>query len=141
MTTTQTLPVQIALNQRTQLSPFRMQQQINVWSKRAHYLQMEKKRTKEEHEMELVATKGKYDDMIELKDSKINTNRDDITQLPEEEKELEQLLKEAGELLTEYQERKSQPPTYKDVYEGGILSNHVDAFTLLDTIEVNDAFL
>ena len=84
-----------------------MQQQIKMWSKRAHYLQMEKKRTKEEHEMERVADKRRYDDMVELKDSKINTHRDDITHLFRGGKELEQLLKEAGELLTEYQERKS----------------------------------
>ena len=41
--TAQTLPIQITPNQRTQLSPFRMQQQTKIWSKRAHHLQMEKK--------------------------------------------------------------------------------------------------
>ena len=55
-----------------------MQHQIKTWSKRAHHLQLEKEKTKEEHEMELVTALRRYDAMVELKDGKINPHRDDI---------------------------------------------------------------
>ena len=70
--------------------------------------------------MELVAAQRKYDTMVELKNSKINTHRDDIARLHKEKRESKQLLKQAGELLTEYQKRKPQPILYEDLYEGGI---------------------
>ena len=36
---------------------------------------------------------------------------------------------------------KGNPLRYSDLYEGGILSKHVEAFTLFNTVEQNNAFL
>ena len=48
---------------------------------------------------------------------------------------------EARELLTECQKRKAQSILYEDLYEGGILSKHVEASTLFNTVENNYAFI
>ena len=34
-----------------------------------------------------------------------------------------------------------RPLCYDDLYEGGLLADHVKAFTLFQTVEINDAFL
>ena len=54
---------------------------------------------------------------------------------------MEQQLAETCRLLEEAKQLSGRPLRYNDLYDGGVLSKHVDAFTLFPTVEQNDAFL
>ena len=56
--------------------------------------------------------------------------------------QLEKKLEETKLLLESLQKRKGQPLRYDDLYEGGVLSENVGAFTFFSpTVEQNNAFL
>jgi hypothetical protein len=50
-------------------------------------------------------------------------------------------LFELSLLLEEAHRKNGRPLRYNDLYPGGVLSKHVDAFTFFPRIEQNDAFL
>jgi hypothetical protein len=115
-----------------------------MWKGRAHFLQWERSQLEEHHETEHSGSKRNHDNEVKENKSLIKRLKDDVAHLEEEKIDMitKQLSEAKAALLEWLKELKNQQPLrYSDLYPGGLLSNHVHAFTLFDTIEQNDAFL
>ena len=77
----------------------------------------------------------------EENEAEIQKQKEEIAKLEKEKVELEHQMVATRAILEQCQENNARPLRYRDLYDGGILSKHIDAFTLFDTIEQNDAFL
>ncbi len=134
--------------------------QAEMWKARAFFELKEKKQLTDQHKSELAAVnqkcKGelaainqKYKGELAAVNQQWEERLDRATKEHKEEKfrlekkiaEIDKELTKAQELLANLQKKKGAPLKYSDLFDGGILSNHVEAFTLFDTIEQNDAFL
>ena len=89
------------------------------------------------YKQQLSDTKKKYEEIYHEN----KQQKEKIINLTNENKELQQQLEESRRLLEELRSKAARPLRYEDLRSGGILSKHVNAFTLFDTVEQNDAFL
>lgn len=126
----------------TEASPTQLRRQVEMWKARSFYLRKEKLEQEERHAVELSSIRAKHNETIEKKDAEIKRLKESMSNLENETKELRDQLSSANHSLLEYiSAKKAQPLRYHDLYDGGIMSHHVKAFTLFDTVEQNDAFL
>jgi len=111
---------------------------LEMWRARALYM----KGVEEQHATQLSGMKRKHNEICEEKDKVIEGQQQTIQQLEGEKSELEETLEKNRQLLEDFKaNNRGRPLRYRDLHEGGILSKHVDAFTLFNTFEKNDAFL
>jgi hypothetical protein len=125
----------------TKRSIIQLQRQADYFKARAMQLQSEKEGREVFHQRQLAGTKRKYEAIQEENEAEIERLKKENLKLQEEKEELEKELARLRDLLEELKQRKASPLCYNDLRKGGILSKHVEAFTLFDTVELNDAFL
>lgn len=110
--------------------------EVEMWKARALFQMEEKKTIQQQHSEQTSGMKRKFSDM----EGTSKHQEEEISQLLREKLELEcQLSRE--KLQQCHKDNKARPLRYSDLKEGGILSKHVSAFTLFDTVGQNDAFL
>ena len=95
----------------------------------------------ETYNTQLSGMRQHYDETTEEIKVEILRQKEAIDRLKKENAQLDRDSSEARSTLEEYKKELSWPLRYDDLYEEGILSRHVKAFTLFDTVEQNDAFL
>ena len=108
-----------------------------MWKARAFFLQA----TIAHHSDEIENTKRIYKEKIESTDSKIKEPQEMIDQFKDGESKYCIELEQARAMLESLTQKKATPLRYTDLYPGGILADHIDAFTFFKTIELNNAFL
>lgn len=113
----------------------------NEMELRARSIGKEKKEIEERHKQQLAGTKRKYDVLLEDAKKEIAAVQKAKEELEIRVKELEEKIKDMHALLEDCKELKGRSLRYDDLYEGGVLSKHVDAFTFFKTVKANDAFL
>ena len=125
----------------TNRSVIQLQREADYYKARALQLHSEKQKLEEQHGNQLAGMKRKYDAIRKENEAEIKQLKQENAKLKEEKEELEKELGRLRELLKQLKKKKAAPLRYDDLKEGGILSKHVEAFTLFDTAELNDAFL
>lgn len=116
-----------------------LQREVEMWKARARYTLEERGQLEEYHDARLAEIQRKYSKLAAEKDATIKTQEEQLTQLEKEKIEAEGRF--AREQLKQCSETKARPLRYSDLRGDGILSKHVDAFTLFATYEQNEAFL
>jgi hypothetical protein len=98
--------------------------------------------TKRKHDEQLAGTKRTYDEMIAKTKAELEAEKRRVVELEARVKELEEHMERMHKLLDELRtEVNGRPLRYNDLYPGGVLAKHVDAFTPFPTVEQNDAFI
>ena len=88
----------------------------------------------------IAAFKRKCDEMIDKTKQQLKKERKKVKELEAKVVELEEHLADLRLLLEEAKEKNGRPLRYNDLYPGGVLSKHVNAFTFFPTVQQNDAF-
>jgi hypothetical protein len=117
---------------------------LKMWQARAFQLKEDKERIEKEGELRLAGAKRRYNDEIAKTKQELENERKKTIELEAIIKDLEEKLEAVRSLLEEARRQNARRPLtlrYDDMYDGGVLSKHVDAFTFFNTVEKNDAFL
>jgi hypothetical protein len=108
---------------------------------RSLQLAKENQQMKTDHQQQLAGMKRKYDDMIAKTKAELEAERIRVAELEARIEGLEKEIANLRNLLEETKRMKGRPLRYIDLYPGGVLAKHVNAFTPFPTIEQNDAFI
>lgn len=123
---------------RNNVSRAELLRQVEMWKARAVYEQKEKKWLVAKYDEKLADAAREFKEKMSAAAEKHGREK---ASLEEAKTALEKELAVVQTMLEECKERKAAPLRYTDLYGDGVLAKAVDAYTLFDTVEQNDAFL
>ena len=115
--------------------------EIDRWKRRALFEKARQDEQIRDLTSKLAGKKRKHDEICNANEAEKRMLKERACKAEERVKKLEKRLDRARETIEMLQKEKASPLRYDDLYEGRLLANHVEAFTLFDTVAQNDAFL
>lgn len=129
---------------RQKMSNRQLRMEIDMWRSRAmHQLGERNERNHELCELrsQLAGMKRKYEDLSKESEEELRKQKDRAEKAEAMVAELENKVAALRETLEMARKEIGRGLLYRDLYERGVLSKHVEAFTFFLTVEENDAFL
>ena len=124
-----------------QLSSTQLLCEIDMWKQRALSEKQQREQEGANLRKQLAGTKRKYNDLSTLTESELAKEREKTAKAVDQLSKVQRELAEAKTTLERLAKEKGRALKYDDLYEGGFLSKHVEAFTFFHTVKQNDEFL